>query len=478
MRKVGKIAVAVVLAFVAALPGAADTLVQTFEDPTWDEDPSIPLAESIAKLREVHPYLVDVRGLDLIRTRRVHGYIGYGIDIVIPKGGFRGFGPYARLPRLVDEAWFRYYIYLDDFRPVSSGKLPGLADASRVSTAKGCKPSTESAAGWSARYMFDAVGTRGARPGEVPIGVYVYHLGQERDCGDEWIFTKALTQKRWTCIEGHVRMNTPGRANGLIEAWMDGERVFWKDGLAFRRPGENVGIREMWNNVYFGGSHPTPYRLGVLLDEIVVSATGRVGCADPFADDNHSVHAKALTELHARRLFFGCGERRACPDDDITRGQFAAMLHRVIQTPSGRNAFSDDNGHFAEKAINSLAQAGILRGCNPPANTAVCPDDPITRAQVAAMLRRTLGLPTGPNAFRDDDGHWAEKDINAIAAAGITRGCGSGKYCPDRRLTRGETASFLLRIHDQLAPVETLALPDVEWPPPGPPPPKPPEEEE
>ena len=62
------------------------------------------------------------------------------------------------------------------------------------------------------------------------------------------IFTKALTQKRWTCIEGHVRMNTPA-GNGLIEAWMD-TAVFWKDGL-LRRPG-SVGIREMWNNAYLG----------------------------------------------------------------------------------------------------------------------------------------------------------------------------------------------------------------------------------
>lgn len=326
--------------------------------------------------------------------------------------------------------------------------------------------------------MFDAVGTRGAGPGEVPIGVYVYHLGQVGNCGDEWIFSRALTQRRWTCIEGHVRMNAPGKADGLIEAWMDGKKVFSQGSLAFRRPGENLGIREMWDNIYFGGSYPTPNRLDILLDEVVVNTNGRVGCADPFVDDNDSVHAPDLTEMYARRLLFGCGERRSCPHDDLTRGEFAAMVQRVIRTPAGPNVFSDDNGHFAEDEINSLARAGILRGCNPPTNTLVCPDAPITRAEVAAMVSRMLGLPAAPDAFRDDNGHWAEADINAIAAAGITRGCDTRAYCPGRRMTRGEAGTFMLRIHEQLTQVETLSMPDVEWPPDGPPPPKPPEEEE
>lgn len=478
MHKVGSFVVAALLTLAVALPAGADTLAQRFEDPTWDEDPSVPIAESIEKLREVHPYLVDVRSLDMTRTARIRGYIGQGLKVVIPKGGFRGFGPYARLPRVVDEAWFRYYVFLDNFRPVSSGKLPGLADASRVATAKGCKPSTPSAPGWSARLMFDAVGTRGAGPGEIPIGVYVYHLGQAGDCGDEWIFSRALTQKRWTCIEGHVRMNTPGQANGLIEAWMDGKKVFSQGSLAFRRPGESVGIREMWDNVYFGGSYPTPNTLGLILDEIVVSTTGRIGCLDPFVDDNDSVHAPDLTEMFNRRLMFGCEDRKACPHDNVTRGEFAAMLNRVIRNPNGPDAFSDDQGHFAEKEINALAKAGILRGCNPPANTQVCPDAPVTRAEVAAMVRRVLRLPAGPDAFGDDGGHWAEEDIDAIAAAGITRGCDAGSYCPNRRMTRGEAGTFMLRLHDLMTEVDTLAAPDVEWPPEGPPPPKPPEEEE
>src|SRR5690606_37573967 len=114
---------ALLFATVAAPVGAT---VQGFEHPSWDEDPSAPITESITRLREAHPYLADVRGSDMTRTRRVRGFVGQGLEVVVPQGTFRGFGPYARLAQPVDDAWYRYYIRLDGFRPVSSGKLPGL----------------------------------------------------------------------------------------------------------------------------------------------------------------------------------------------------------------------------------------------------------------------------------------------------------------------------------------------------------------
>ena len=39
--------------------------------------------------------------------------------------------------------------------------------------------------------------------------------------------------------------------------------------------------------------------------------------------------------------------------------------------------------------------------------------------------------------------HWAFQFIEALAASGITGGCGGGNYCPDNPITRGEMAVFL-----------------------------------
>lgn len=44
------------------------------------------------------------------------------------------------------------------------------------------------------------------------------------------------------------------------------------------------------------------------------------------------------------------------------------------------NIFHDD--------ISWMAEAGVTRGCNPPANTEFCPEDNVTRQQMAAFMRR------------------------------------------------------------------------------------------
>jgi hypothetical protein len=67
---------------------------------------------------------------------------------------------------------------------------------------------------------------------------------------------------------------------------------------------------------------------------------------------------------------------------------------------------------------------------------------------MAAFLRRALDLPPGPNNFVDDNGSAFEADIGAIAAAGITKGCNppqNNRYCPNDQVTRGQMAAFLHR---------------------------------
>ncbi|MGF1667416.1 MAG: S-layer homology domain-containing protein [Acidimicrobiia bacterium] len=63
----------------------------------------------------------------------------------------------------------------------------------------------------------------------------------------------------------------------------------------------------------------------------------------------------------------------------------------------------------------------------------------------AAFLSRALGLDPGPDAFTDDVGGTFESEINALAAAGITRGCTVESFCPDEQVTRAQMASFLVR---------------------------------
>jgi peptidoglycan LD-endopeptidase LytH len=98
------------------------------------------------------------------------------------------------------------------------------------------------------------------------------------------------------------------------------------------------------------------------------------------------------------------------------------------------------------RAIERLHAAGVTRGCGP---YRYCPDASVTRAQMASFLQRALGLPPGPtDGFRDvspSSPHAAA--IGSLRAAGITLGCTADgrSYCPNETVRRDQMASFLQR---------------------------------
>ena len=81
--------------------------------------------------------------------------------------------------------------------------------------------------------------------------------------------------------------------------------------------------------------------------------------------------------------------------------------------------FVDDDGGTHEPDIEAIAAEEITLGCNPPARDRFCPDDPVTRGQMAAFLTRAMGYSDGlgDDRFVDDDGSTFEDDIDRLAAA-------------------------------------------------------------
>ncbi|MFP3915558.1 MAG: S-layer homology domain-containing protein, partial [Actinomycetota bacterium] len=68
----------------------------------------------------------------------------------------------------------------------------------------------------------------------------------------------------------------------------------------------------------------------------------------------------------------------------------AAFLNRALDLGLGTIFFYDTVGHNFYADVAALASADITRGCDPPDNTLFCPDDHVTRAQMAAFLHRAL----------------------------------------------------------------------------------------
>jgi hypothetical protein len=68
---------------------------------------------------------------------------------------------------------------------------------------------------------------------------------------------------------------------------------------------------------------------------------------------------------------------------------------------------------------------------------------------MASFLARAMALPAATtDYFADDAGSIHEADINRIAEARITLGCGAAAYCPGTIVSREQMAAFLHRALD------------------------------
>ncbi len=163
-----------------------------------------------------------------------------------------------------------------------------------------------------------------------------------------------------------------------------------------------------------------------------------------FWDDDGSPHESNIEAIAAASITNGCGNGAYCPDAPVTRAHMASFLVRALGlTAADGTTFSDISGHPHQADIEKLGAAGITNGCG---NGAYCPDDAVSRAEMATFLARALELAPGTgNTFSDDNGMAHEPNIEAIATAGITNGCGNGLYCPWGAVTRTQMASFLAR---------------------------------
>jgi S-layer homology domain len=180
------------------------------------------------------------------------------------------------------------------------------------------------------------------------------------------------------------------------------------------------------------------------------SATATVASGPAFLDIPAGEMATAVSWLAGRGITLGCEgglSPRFCPNDLATRAEVATFLNRALMLPaSDVDAFRDDDGHLLEESLNRTAAADVFMGCSQDRD--VCPDDAITRGELAAVLVRAFDLAvTTPAVFSDVDDHWAESFVETIGGLGISVGCASDgdRFCPGDFGTRGEIALFLFR---------------------------------
>jgi hypothetical protein len=126
-----------------------------------------------------------------------------------------------------------------------------------------------------------------------------------------------------------------------------------------------------------------------------------------------------------------------------------ALMLLVAAIPAANRAdattvpFTDISTSHFRADIEWLYAHGVTHGC---AADLYCPGRLVTRGQMASFMVRLFDLPqTSRDFFTDDTASIHEANINRLAASGITSGCAASKFCPDGHVSRAQMASLLAR---------------------------------
>jgi hypothetical protein len=179
-----------------------------------------------------------------------------------------------------------------------------------------------------------------------------------------------------------------------------------------------------------------------------------------------TVHARNVDCITWYGVAKGFNDNTYGPMLPVTRGQMSSFIARMLREAgvalpdNPPDAFEDDNGGIHEADTNQVAAVQILDGTTGESGTHLYPELSTRRDDMAKLLYNVFTvvtgtpLPPGPDAFTDDtnggdphgDGTDDEAAINALARAGLVQGTGNGKYNPTGLVTRGQFASFFVRL--------------------------------
>ncbi|HDR7762067.1 S-layer homology domain-containing protein [Bacillus cereus] len=170
---------------------------------------------------------------------------------------------------------------------------------------------------------------------------------------------------------------------------------------------------------------------------------------------------KAIYDLTNRKVVQGYGNNIFGFGDNVTRGQVARMIYMYVKPAdadaSFKNPFTDIKGHLFEKEILALAKAGLVNGFG---DGKYGPDDILTREQMAQVLTNAFKFKaTKTTKFADvDKNSWSYSAISALEQNGVTIGTGDNMYSPKMFVTREAYSQFL---YNSINAVEKETKPEV-----------------
>jgi hypothetical protein len=167
-------------------------------------------------------------------------------------------------------------------------------------------------------------------------------------------------------------------------------------------------------------------------------------------EPNNDIPAGAKTGVHKAYLK-GYTDNCFRPKKEITRAEAAVIVAKFVTsgnstTSTSKTAFSDvSNNHWAKGSIEIVTKAGLFQGYP---DGSFKPDDTIKRGEFAAVVFKLLNLKESSrlsNNFTDIKNHWAKNYILELADLKYISGYSDGTFKPENKIKRDECVVMINR---------------------------------
>lgn len=131
--------------------------------------------------------------------------------------------------------------------------------------------------------------------------------------------------------------------------------------------------------------------------------------------------------------------------DGIYYAKISSLTNSIYTLIWNQVKFRDMEGHWAKEYVNDLGSRLVVAGTS---GDIYSPDRPVTRAELAAIITRALGVKsqTGGSEFTDvSAGDWFLGAVNAAAEYGIVSGYSDRTFRPMQMITREEGFAMIAK---------------------------------
>ena len=216
-----------------------------------------------------------------------NAYSGKSLSVLYPQGSYStassGAGGFEMLSKLdstglnignQDTVYLRYMVkFQPGFQFNKTGKLPGIGGGTSTGTVGNNVPNGYD--WWKGRPVWGAGGK---------VQFYMYNVGMPGNYGTYYTWnydgtTRYLKPGTWHCLEMGFALNTPGRSDGQLKGWFDGQLAYSNTAFRYRET-TDLKAEKLHFNTFFGGgdsSYASPQSQRSYFDNVVVSKN-RIGC--------------------------------------------------------------------------------------------------------------------------------------------------------------------------------------------------------